>query len=578
MKRRLLLTYLLIAALCICLTAALMFHSIQKTYRDTVEQQLTHTLDAAAAWLHESMPQDVSGWMDKHRQDFGCRVTIIGPDGWVVADTETDPETMDNHSGRPEIMEALSQGSGASIRHSDTLDMDMLYVARRLNGDGTVIRAATPLSQSFRERNLLFANLAGVLAAALILSVFLGSRFANTISRPILDMALVSQEMARGDFSKRISVRGTREVRNLATSFNQMADSLQRTITDLENKKNQLTAILQSMDSGVVAVDDKYNVILLNPAAEVFFDIHEPPIGRYFLRMCRDTRMEDVITRTLTERSLQVQELETIGTPRHVLRVTGSPIISDGSILGAVLLIQDITELRQLEKVRKDFVANVTHELKTPLTSIKGFLETLQSGAIEDTRTARKFLSIIDIETERLYRLINDILTLSKLEGMQIGLDIRSVTLKDVVGEVFDMLAPLADEKNIRLHYTEEPKGSKIRAVRDRIKELILNLVDNSVKYTPSGGEVRMHIAEAGPRIVIAVQDTGIGIDKKHIPRLFERFYRVDRGRSREMGGTGLGLAIVKHIVLSMGGSVDVESQPGRGSTFTITLPKSFGD
>lgn len=575
MKRRLFLTYLLIAALCIVLTAALMFHSIQTTYRDTVEQQLTGTLRTASAWLRDAAPDDVRSWIGDHSEAFGCRVTLIGYDGWVLADTESDPETMDNHKGRPEIMEALASGSGASVRYSDTLGMDMLYAALRYDDDGTVIRAATPLAQSFRNRDLLIANLIVVLLVALLLSAVLGSRFANTISRPIRDMALLSRGMAGGDFSQRMFIRGVREVKDLGNSFNQMADALEKTITDLENKKNQLAAILASMDSGVVAVDDQYNVILLNPAAKGFFHIEEECIGRYFLRICPDTRMEDVITRTIQERSMQVQEIEAIGETKRVLRVTGSPILRDGHVLGAVLLIQDITELRELERVRKDFVANVTHELKTPLTSIKGFVETLQAGAIEDGETARKFLSIIDIETERLYRLINDILTLSKLEGMQIGLGIQNVRVGDVVGEVFDMLSPRTQEKRITMDYLEEPKGVRIQAVRDRMKELVLNLVDNAIKYTPAGGEVRVRVYEMAVNFVLSVEDTGIGIEKKHLPRLFERFYRVDRGRSREMGGTGLGLSIVKHIALSMGGSVSVTSVPGQGSTFTVTLPRA---
>lgn len=574
MRRRLFLTYLLIAALCIVLTAAVSFHSIQKTYAETVEQRLHQALDTAASWLSESAPADVSAWVDTHRGDFGCRLTIIDPDGWVMADTESDPESMDNHGARPEVQEALSQGSGASIRHSATLGVDMLYVAHRWGEDGSVIRAAMPLDQTFRQRNQLYINLAGVLILALLASVILGNRFAGTLSRPILDMAQLSQEMARGDFSKRILARGTSEVKNLAKSFNKMADSLDQTITDLGNKRNQLAAILQSMDSGVVAVDDRYNVILLNPAARAFFDIHADAIGQYFLRLCRDTRLEDVITRTLDERSMQVQEMTTLGDPHRVLRVTGSPIIRDGSILGAVLLIQDITELRELEKVRKDFVANVTHELKTPLTSIKGFVETLQSGAIRDEETTKKFLSIIDIETERLYRLINDILTLSKLEGMQIGLDLQDVPMGDVVREVIDILGQAAADKDISLDYTVEPESIHVRGIRDRLKELILNLADNAVKYTPSGGKVHIQIYENNANVIIAVRDTGIGIEKKHLGRLFERFYRVDRGRSREMGGTGLGLSIVKHIALSMDGTVEVESRPGEGSAFTVTLSR----
>jgi len=574
MRRRLFLTYLLIAALCIFLTAAVSFRSIQKTYTETVEQRLHQAIDTAASWLSESAPGDLSAWVDTHSNDFGCRLTIIGPDGEVVADSESDPETMDNHSARPEIREALSDGRGSSIRHSATLGMDMLYVAHRWGDDGSVIRAAMPLAQTFRQRNQLYINLAGVLILALLASALLGNRFAGTLSRPILDMAQLSQEMARGDFSKRILARGTPEVRKLAKTFNKMADSLDQTITDLANNRNQLSAILQSMDSGVVAVDDAYNVILLNPAARAFFDIHGEVMGQYFLRLCRDTRLEDVITRTLQERTMQVQEMATIGDPHRVLRVTGSPIIRDGSVLGAVLLIQDITELRELEKVRKDFVANVTHELKTPLTSIKGFVETLQSGAIQDETTTRKFLSIIDIETERLYRLINDILTLSKLEGMQIGLDMQDVPLAHVVREVQDILGPAAGDKDITLDYTVEPEDISVRGIRDRLKELLLNLADNAVKYTPAGGEVHIHICEGDGDVVIAVGDTGIGIEKKHLPRLFERFYRVDRGRSREMGGTGLGLSIVKHIALSMGGSVEVESLPGEGSTFTVTLPR----
>jgi len=383
--------------------------------------------------------------------------------------------------------------------------------------------------------------------------------------KPIKDLENATAEIAKGDLSKRAIITSTDEIGHLGKTFNEMADTLQNTINNSLEQQNRLEAILISMDSGIIAIDKNKKIIMINPYAEKIFGIIATVIGENFLDVIRNHELEDIFS----HKNYDVNETSTIKFRGKTLRVRTADIINGGIPIGTVAVIQDITDLRKLENMRSQFVANVSHELKTPLTSIKGFAETLKD--VEDQQTREKFLNIINDETERLTRLINDILILSDIEQHREE-KIEIVNVKSIINNVYYLMKNTAESKNISLSMIG---GKTIELIGDcdKFKQMLINLVDNAIKYSDNGDSVYMGYEQKGSNCIIWVEDTGAGIPQKHIYRLFERFYRVDKARSRAKGGTGLGLAIVKHIVLGFGGSIEVKSRVGEGSKFIVSIP-----
>ncbi|WP_073247909.1 two-component system histidine kinase PnpS [Caloramator proteoclasticus] len=391
----------------------------------------------------------------------------------------------------------------------------------------------------------------------------------NFIINPIKKLTNTATKIALGQYEKRIEFYEADEIGQLSHSFNLMASRLEETIKDLNDKKNKLYSILNSMDDGVIFVDTEKNIVLINPAAKEIFNVKGETKNRYILEVIRDSRIDELINNP----DETPVEIIMHGEKERILQVK-SISVSDygtGNIIGVLLVIHDVTKIKALENMRSEFVANVSHELKTPLTSIKGFAETLKY--VEDKETRDKFLDIIYVESERLSRLINDILTLSELENKDYAINFQKVCLNECITEVYYIMERISLEKNIRLSIDSCEEQLYIYGDRDKFKQMIINLVDNAIKYTPQNGEVYLKLEKYNNNARIEVRDTGIGISKKHLPRLFERFYRVDKARSRSMGGTGLGLAIVKHIVLMFKGDIYVDSEVNKGTTFTIILP-----
>jgi two-component system phosphate regulon sensor histidine kinase PhoR len=449
----------------------------------------------------------------------------------------------------------------------------MMYVALPVDKPGmpkTVIRLSVPLTEIANiEAYFLRYIIAAVLVGLLISSVVAFSIVRN-ITRPIKEMTVLSSEIAEGDYGRRINLDTKDEVGQLAHTFNDMAEKLEVTINDLSDKNNKLEAVLTSIQSGILALDATGKIILINPAAASMFDFKGNPLGKHFLEVIRNVELEDIISNRHTES----REIRLSYPEKRVLRVKVTPIKNNGSSnLGVVAVLQDITELKQLEQMRSEFVANVSHELKTPLTSIKGFAETLKSGAVTDDAARERFLDIINIEADRLTRLINDILTISELETGKYNGGLEKVDINRAAEEIDEMMDSLAKLKKIDLSIIKPEDDILVMGNHDRIKQLLINLIDNSIKYTNEGGSVTVKNYRQDTFVIIEVSDTGIGISKEHLKRLFERFYRVDKGRSRSMGGTGLGLAIVKHIAISMDGDVEVFSEPGKGTTFKVRIP-----
>ncbi|MCD5415339.1 MAG: cell wall metabolism sensor histidine kinase WalK [Clostridiales bacterium] len=411
----------------------------------------------------------------------------------------------------------------------------------------------------------------------LLASFVLAYRFINKMVGPLIEMTEATKQISDGDLTKRISVTSSDEIGKLATNFNNMAKRLSETIKELSESNINLSAVLRSIINPIIAVDNNHRIVLINPAAEQLFAVSaEEAKNMHILEVFRNNILDEELIHIL-ENKIERQIEIFVNIPQEkILKIHTNlikPKNQPDKIIGVVVLIQDVTEIRKLEKMRSGFVANVSHELRTPLTSISGFIETLKSGAIDDEKTKKRFLDIIDIETERLTRLIDDILTLSDIENTKHKDNRQKILPSESIKEIEEIMTPVAKAKGVRIISEIESNLTSVYGNKDWFKQMMINLLDNAIKYTISGGKVHILAYEKYNKIFILVKDSGIGIPKKDLPRLFERFYRVDKARSRKVGGTGLGLAIVKHIVLSFDGKIKVSSEKGKGTEFTVIIP-----
>jgi two-component system phosphate regulon sensor histidine kinase PhoR len=507
----------------------------------------------------------------------GARVTIVDASGRVLADSQNDPSTMENHADRPEIQQALEAGRGRAVRHSVTLQRDLLYVAalhRPRPGPPVVFRFASPLT----EIDAGLAALRRRLWTASFVLLLLSSGVALVVSRGfssrIEELKEFARRVAAGDFRPVQVEREGDELSELARSLNETAARLNETIRSLTEERNRSAAILGSMVEGVAVINSDERVAFCNRAFCGSIGADEADCKkRPLLEVVRQTELVALIRRALSTHTIMTSEIG-MGADRHrIFGVTVAPIEADGST-GVVLVLHDISELRRLERVRQDFVANVSHEFKTPLTAIQGFAETLLIGALEDAQNRRRFLEIIRKHAASLSRLTDDLLKLSQIEAGKLELDVRPLAVSHLIEPCLETTGLKARTKQLALHANVPPDLPPLRGDVIRLREVLQNLLDNAVQYTPAGGQITLCAAVSGDRVVISVRDTGIGIPKADQERIFERFYRVDPARSREVGGTGLGLAIAKHLVEAHGGRITVESEVGRGSTFSVFLPR----
>ncbi|MBZ0169441.1 Sensor protein yycG [Candidatus Methylomirabilis lanthanidiphila] len=607
-QRKLIATYLLIVLAIVAVAGIYLFSSLERASID----RLKVSLHAQAQLMSNEVtpafvPQD-TGRLHKTvqhlAQQVGTRVTVIRMDGTVLADSERTPDQigrMDNHLHRPEVQTAIGGGVGSVLRRSDTLGVKMLYLAIPLLQDGAIIgvlRVAMPLSDLNRELSLIRQPLiiGGLLAMAA--AVALGFVFARQVTRPILEMTTVADRIAKGDFSRKMPAPSSDEIGQLGRALNLMAGRLEDRLAELEGERAKGAAILDSMVEGVVAVDGAIRILLINASAcRLLSTSSDASVGRPFLEVIRNKELLDLLNRTLNEGTFAQQELQIFTLVQRVLQVHASPLKGRAQTVGAMLVLHDVTELRRLEAVRTEFVANVSHELRTPLTSIRGYLETLLEGGLEDREHARPFLEVIHRHTERLGRLLDDLRDLSNIEFGKVPFHRQPTVLAEVVQHAMAIYEPQAARQDVALQVDLPHDLPHVLADRDRLTQILINLLDNGLKFTPKGGRVtvtaktvqgsRFKVQGSEPDtqnskpetqslsevIEIAVQDTGAGIPSQDLPRITERFYRVDRARSRELGGTGLGLAIVKHLVKAHGGELIIDSVLNRGTTVRFTLP-----
>jgi two-component system phosphate regulon sensor histidine kinase PhoR len=512
-----------------------------------------------------------------------ARVTLIAPDGRVVADserTEGTPASMENHADRPEVRAALGGGPGRDIRRSATLGAPLIYVAVPVTDAGrvrAVLRLSAPVEAATPAYEALRAVMLSGVAIALLVALCIGLFVAGRVTRPVVEMQDVARQMSAGNFDVRASVRSPDEIGTLGRSLNAMAGNLREKIGDLEREQAKATAVLDAMVEGVIATDGHDHIILINERARALFGLGRTRAERLpLLEVIRNVDLHDVLgeSRLAADGTVVSREIKVAEPQDRVLQVHAVPLRFTGEARGVVMVLHDITQLRRLEQMRTEFVANVSHELRTPLTSIHGYLETLLDGALEEPENARKFLEIVFRHTERLGRLTDDLTDLSNIELGRISLRLEPTAVADVADSVLAIIAPRAASGQVTVEAKLPPDLPQVVVDRDRLAQILINLVDNAVKYTPKGGHVWVEgrAAEDG-RVEVTVRDTGVGIPKADLPRLTERFYRVDKARSRDLGGTGLGLAIVKHLVLAHGGELTIDSELWQGTTVRFTLP-----
>ena len=496
-------------------------------------------------------------------KDNLVRFTVINKEGEVIFDNEI--AKLDNHNNRQEIIDAFKNGSGSSVRYSASLSTSMVYVATKID-DNTVIRSSVPVNSIRVFTSGTLKYYIAIILLVFVLSLFLAVKLVKIIVYPINELQKVTSKIENGDLNKRAIIYNYDEIGFLAQTFNNIADQLEIRIIDSLDKKNKLEAILESMESGVIAIDNNENIILINSYSQKLFDLKEDNIGKKISDCIIDYDLINFI-REIPE--IGTKEIKLFHPIERELRVKKSPIINYlNNSIGIVITVQDITDIKRLENMRSEFVANVSHELKTPLTSIKGFSETLRY--VDDSETKNKFLDIIDKESERLTNLINDILILSNIENIH-KMESEYFNPGDVIENVLDMVKSQAYKKSIIIKYND-CFNSEILGSKDKFHQLAVNLIENAIKYSNENGIVKIDLTLEEQYFVFKVKDNGIGIPKNDIPRIFERFYRVDKSRSTR--GTGLGLAIVKHIVKLFNGEISVKSKVGIGSTFTVKIKK----
>jgi two-component system phosphate regulon sensor histidine kinase PhoR len=478
----------------------------------------------------------------------------------------------------PEIQAALAGDEGEAVRNDGT-GMKRVYAAAPIFGPNNrvvgVVHVSAPHAWVFRQLQRIAPALATAGLLGLVAAWVIGTGLSRRLTRPLDALSRAAVRLSAGDLRSRVPVRRSDEFGRLGETFNTMAGRLEDTIQAISTERTRVEAIIAAMTDAVVATDRSESVLLINRSAEDLLDVNRRTVlGRGAGDVFSAPRLAGMLHEAAAYGRVTAEELPPGSAGDRVVEAHCAPIrAEDGSVTGAVAVLRDVTELRQTERLRRELTANVSHELRTPLTSIKGFAETLLDGAMKDELTCRRFLAIIDGETDRLVKLVDDLLDLSRLESKRLALELEPVDVSVLVAHTVDKLRPLAQTQRLTLHQSAPP-GIVVSADADRLEQVLTNLVDNALKYTPEGGRVDVQVAAANGEIEVLVNDSGRGIGPEDLPHVFERFYRADRSRTRGSGGTGLGLAIAKHIVEAHGGRISVSSQPNAGTTFKVTLPR----
>ena len=575
-------SYWILIAVAIVAVAAYAFHSMSNLYF----QALEHDIRTRATLLAEQISGQ-SGNLDSAEIDLLCkklgssantRFTVILPNGVVIGDSNEAPVAMEHHGDRPEIRNALAGSPGVDKRYSRTLKQEMMYVAIPLKDENRrtlcAVRASLPMTairgglNEMIVRVLAAAILIGLLAMGVCIAVV------RRITRPLRGMGRAASRFAEGDFNHRIPAQRARELDQLADSLNSMSEQLNKTLSTVSEQRNEQQAVLSSMDEGVLAVDRKERIIHMNRVAGEILSVSHRKVKRELIQqVVRYANLQEFIKAVLGSQKTLSRDLVLMGEGARQIQASGRVLHSaEGDSIGALIVLRDVTQLRHLETVRSDFVANVSHELKTPITSIKGFVDTLLSDDWQHEPDILRFLEIIQQQADRMNAIIDDLLMLSRLEQKEGQVIKESVLLSGTMENAIYLCQLQAARKNISIDM-RCPDDLSLTINAPLFEQALVNLIINAIKYSDPDKKIILQAERKPGQVLLSVKDEGFGIEHKHLVRLFERFYRVDTARSRKMGGTGLGLSIVKHIVQTHEGTIRVDSKVGAGSTFTITVP-----
>ena len=560
---------------------SLSFFVLDQLIRDKIRHQMTERIEkemlADAELVDLSSPLEMSNRLKQIARISGARVTLVDAGGKVFADSEKEIAGLENHLNRPEIQEARLRGSGRAIRYSQTLLVDMLYVAVPIKTDMAItgyVRLARPLHdvQSAVEKIVQSIFLAMIIIAllALVIALIVSYR----LTAPIRAMEHFTQRLRQGRHPGSLMLKTTDETKTLADNINFLVDELQSKIRLANEEKGKLMTALTSINEGVLILNNDERIEFLSPSlANTLSGQYGDFMGKTLMEAFRNVELQ---------KAFQIFKQTQIGASREITLGGADPVIMRVSLSRVqglpgeekvMVVFHDVTRLKKLERIRTDFVANVTHEIRTPLTAIIGYLETLQTGALNHPDDARRFIDIMLNQAQRLNRLVEDLMTISKIELGEVVLQFEEASLPEITGNVISLLEAKAATKTITVENRIRRDLPFVRADRDRLTQVFVNVLDNAIKFTPAGGRVTMDAVEKAGMLAVTIADTGAGIPRDEISRLGERFYRVDKTRSREMGGTGLGLSIVKHLMIAHGGRMEIESRLGYGTKVSLLFP-----
>jgi two-component system phosphate regulon sensor histidine kinase PhoR len=564
-----------VAVLALTIALPLMVRGFRQTQRNALEHTLADRARAIGVRLDGADPAALDAEADRLAPLVGARVTLVDAEGRLLGDSEvaaSDLARTENHANRPEIVAARETGVGSATRYSTTVGREMLYVAVRHDGGPVrVVRVSEPLAQLGRQFGPLLFTTVLALGAALLAAALVAWGASIRVTRRLDEMAIVARRYAVQDYSVRIRDVATDEIGSVARQLDDSIQALRTSLSDLSRDRARMSAILAGMVEGVLVVDEQGVAQLANDAARRLLRLRDDPIGRRYLELIRHPDIVAQISRCLRDEPTDVQELTLAQDPVQVV-IARTTRVDTPTSSGVVLVLHDITDLRRADRIRRDFVANVSHELRTPLTAIRGYVEALLDSALDDAET-RRFLEIIARHSSRMERLVKDLLRLTRLDAGQEPLERAPCSVEALFVGVVNELEPLLDTRAQDASIEVEEAATTIVGDPAKLHDVLRNLVENASNYSPERTTIYLTARRQGERIVLGVADEGPGIPEADLRRIFERFYRVDKARSRETGGTGLGLSIVKHLVGLHGGDVAADNRPGGGALFTVRLP-----
>jgi len=582
MQKKINLLFLFSILFGILMVSALTINLVSDNYIKSIENELISNANLVIEMIKQEDIEAYDAFSKRIKEITGARMTIIDEEGVVLGESSRSIEGIDNHKFRPEVQKAYQGEIGKSQRYSNTVNKEMYYVALLLEERNIVVRLALPLDQIEATnwiflRQIIIASIFGI-----VFSLVLGFRFLKNMIDPIKELTTMTQSIAQGNYGEKVFIKSNDEIGELANNFNHMSEELEEKLIELNERNDETRAILGSMINGIIAVNNDKEIMFINESVLNIFDYSmrlEDAKGKSIIEFFRNSSLNDQMIALLNKEDGDYFEIKINHLSQEkILKVYLNSIVSQKNPLrkiGSLIVIQDVTEIRKLENMRKDFVANVSHEIKTPLTSIRGFIETLKEVSADDLEIRQRFLNIIDLESKRLNSLIDDLLVISEIENSYDKSVSEMIEVNQTIDEIELILLELAKNNKIDLSFIRASEYLQITGNPRWFKQMLINLIDNAIKYTPENGKVILKVDYTNNFCIFKIKDTGIGISQEHLERLFERFYRVDKARSRAVAGTGLGLSIVKHAVNNFNGTIDVKSTVGVGTEFIVKIPRS---